>query len=914
MLARLAALGRPATSEAATAVARAASIAGWQPGALAAELFPSLRDGGHDASTSYTADHEARNPFLSQRRCHATRAAAATHAPSSPPQPASSKPAAPAAASDPSDPLSSLDMEALLAAIVHPLPVGRVRNPALFAGAPGASAPVVEMGGNPGALFFDPSATLSSTLRALHVIQHTLRSDGHVLVVNSNPALRPLLKEAARLCINSNVWFWHEDWVPGVLNKNAQGGLRSVLGDAHQPSRALLAKQGLKLSNPLVPTYGPAALRAADPVPRLSAADVAQLTDAVRTGRLSVENANVRELGVQRTKARAALMGLLAARSAEARLRPAGSLNYRGRGVEGSGGRELALVVCMDLSYGGEAVQEAYDINVPTVSLLNGHSDASRVTFPVFASEAHAGFQHFFLDWMLRAVNLPPQGAGKRAKGANKQQQQAAAGAAEGKAEAGAKRPLPAAPCMASMQQQAGLGRLRRERGCGRGCARTVRAVTGPRVALPLPPQVCGVCGVLHPPPADPAEGAEAQGPAAAAQRGGSGGAGGGGWPLGLGPLARRARRYWRRIAAGLAGVAVMTVVIIRYERRIEAIQKEEHKRREGLKLKLKEAEACAFKEQRRVVELQTKNAGLEKDLEDCSKPLVIAGEWAACTQKGHVIAQQWFSLEGERQKFSDYHNLKHKVEELEKSAGSMEGLMQQLRAAKKCSAQERDRLAAELQRTAEDLKSTTTGLEILRSKLVKAEARALCADELVVKLQDQQRKVTALEEKVKGLERIRATKAEAKLRTVQGSLDLMAGKLLGVDTAMAAVLKGASSSSASMTAAILESSGTLQPQSAAAAVPLVAQELGATIKPNTDQPPALQLATLKEVDQVLKANPAPDNLSEAISEAMSAKHGGRWSCIQLGAGSSSVTTQPGAYMSVEVRGKDFVVFRGKHD
>ncbi len=71
-----------------------------------------------------------------------------------------------------------------------------------------------------------------------------------------------------------------------------------------------------------------------------------------------------------------------------------------------SDSRELSLVVALDLSYGGDAVREAYERNVPTVSLLNAHSDTSLVTYPVYASEAHAGYQHFFLDWLLRVVNV----------------------------------------------------------------------------------------------------------------------------------------------------------------------------------------------------------------------------------------------------------------------------------------------------------------------------------------------------------------------------------------------------------------------------------------------------------------------------------------------------------------------------
>ncbi len=45
---------------------------------------------------------------------------------------------------------------------------------------------------------------------------------------------------------------------------------------------------------------------------------------------------------------------------------------------------------------------------MPVVGLLNGHCDARRVAVPVYASESHAGFQHWLLHWLLRTINIDP--------------------------------------------------------------------------------------------------------------------------------------------------------------------------------------------------------------------------------------------------------------------------------------------------------------------------------------------------------------------------------------------------------------------------------------------------------------------------------------------------------------------------
>ena len=46
---------------------------------------------------------------------------------------------------------------------------------------------------------------------------------------------------------------------------------------------------------------------------------------------------------------------------------------------------KLRLLVVMDLTHDLPAVDEAYARNVMTVSLVNAHSDLSRITYPVYA-------------------------------------------------------------------------------------------------------------------------------------------------------------------------------------------------------------------------------------------------------------------------------------------------------------------------------------------------------------------------------------------------------------------------------------------------------------------------------------------------------------------------------------------------
>ncbi|GLC34102.1 hypothetical protein PLESTB_000837600 [Pleodorina starrii] len=428
MLARLLSFGRPVV--AAAEVASRAGISGLDASlvtsssAAAAVALPLSRDGGRDASTSYEAFANAPQPWnqhlrlrspSAPHRPYATlsspAAAASQAAPASLAHDAAARPSAavePAvtgidtnalvaeAEADNDDALRGLDMESLLRVLLHPVPLGRKFNPALFSG---AAAPVVQLGRE--ALFFDPASTLSSTMRALHVIRSVLRSDGHVLIVNPNPAMRPLLREASYLCLNRNVWFWSRDWVPGALSDTSRA--MSAVLDPHycQPNRRLMAARGLALRNPLCPP-GSLEWNRLHPAPKLSEEDVRKL----EAGRKAL--ARQRRERERAREHRQALEGLAAARAREAKLLPAGVQPTVGRGGHAD---RLALVVALDLSFGGEAVREAAERKIPTVSLLNGHSDTAAVTYPVYASESHAGFQHFFLEWLLRVVNLPPPAA-----------------------------------------------------------------------------------------------------------------------------------------------------------------------------------------------------------------------------------------------------------------------------------------------------------------------------------------------------------------------------------------------------------------------------------------------------------------------------------------------------------------------
>lgn len=297
-----------------------------------------------------------------------------------------------------------LDMEALMKVLITPMPLGRVRNQA-FGDA------VVQLDNS---YFFDPARTLSSTMRALHAVQQVLAGDGHVYVVNSNPAMRPLLREAAYLCLNSNVWFWAEPWVPGAISDPVKSS--SLLFSArHQPSRELLGARGAAaLRNP----HCGRPPVTSKPSPSLPAADRQWLVSKL------AERTSTAEQRDQRRSHKELLRNVVQAEIESARLRLPNA-------ATGRLSSSLALVLVLDLSYGAEAVREAAGRNIMTASLLNAHSDLSDIHYPIYASEFHPRFQHFFLEWLLRVANLPPTGTAAAAAPPRGPAASAAAGPAD---------------------------------------------------------------------------------------------------------------------------------------------------------------------------------------------------------------------------------------------------------------------------------------------------------------------------------------------------------------------------------------------------------------------------------------------------------------------------------------------------
>lgn len=67
---------------------------------------------------------------------------------------------------------------------------------------------------------------------------------------------------------------------------------------------------------------------------------------------------------------------------------------------------DLGLVLVMDLTSSEEVIAEAYQRNIPTASVVNGHSKLDHITYPVYAAEGHTGYQRFVLEWILKVVNI----------------------------------------------------------------------------------------------------------------------------------------------------------------------------------------------------------------------------------------------------------------------------------------------------------------------------------------------------------------------------------------------------------------------------------------------------------------------------------------------------------------------------
>ena len=77
-------------------------------------------------------------------------------------------------------------MEDLLQALVHTVPLTKP-------GARALNSALIQPEGASQMAFLDPEQTLATTMRALQVIKHVLRQNGHVYIINSNKSMQPLL-------------------------------------------------------------------------------------------------------------------------------------------------------------------------------------------------------------------------------------------------------------------------------------------------------------------------------------------------------------------------------------------------------------------------------------------------------------------------------------------------------------------------------------------------------------------------------------------------------------------------------------------------------------------------------------------------------------------------------------------------
>lgn len=232
-------------------------------------------------------------------------------------------------------------------------------------------------------LLVQPQAVLLSLVRALHVIRGVLQEDGHVYVVGTNRLLSPLVKAAAASCLNPNMWFTSSAWSPGTLTNYASS--RRLFKEGHQPNRRLLAAKGLRMVNSLCPEPP----LSSSPVPRLSWDDKWLLYKRSR-----------------RPGYRQLLEQLLQQEDALHRFKPAGSL----RGMP----RHLRLMVFLDTTRNTVAIKEAFNRNIPTISLVNTTKDLSLITYPVLARDFSPAFVHFFLDWIVKVANAAPGEAGRQ--------------------------------------------------------------------------------------------------------------------------------------------------------------------------------------------------------------------------------------------------------------------------------------------------------------------------------------------------------------------------------------------------------------------------------------------------------------------------------------------------------------------
>lgn len=262
--------------------------------------------------------------------------------------------------------LSDDQFEELVKVLLHPIPRQRREHSLIY-------DQLVQVGDT---YFLDPEQVLASTARALHVLTDVLRHDGLVYVVNSNPAMRPLMAEAASACVNPNVWWLLDPWQPGAIS-NAKFLTRALFQDDHQPTAQRFRDAGLKMVNPWCPR--PPVL--SKPPPSLAPLDKWRLLSRPGAGRLLAK--------VVETETAAARLPLAGTSFANPRL------------------ARLRLVIVLDPSHDSGALKEADEANILTCATLNAHTNqVHRITYPIYGREAHPAFTRFLLDWLLKVANI----------------------------------------------------------------------------------------------------------------------------------------------------------------------------------------------------------------------------------------------------------------------------------------------------------------------------------------------------------------------------------------------------------------------------------------------------------------------------------------------------------------------------
>lgn len=235
-----------------------------------------------------------------------------------------------------------------------------------------------------GHLFVDPDVALKSMMRALHVVKDVLQQDGHVYVVNSNPMLKPIVSEAANCCLNANVWFYNSRWVPGTLT-NAKTTDR-LFKQQHQPNRKLVKAKGLRMTNVHC---------AEEPIQ----AQVAGFSFEDHWELYARSNRRRFEVTQDDQRSNLELLKDIIAQSR-------GNFKFKVPGSKTGRLAKLQLLVILDPTFAHKALVEAHQSNIVTISPVNHYTDLSTVTYPVYARDNNPRFAHFFMEWLMRVVNL----------------------------------------------------------------------------------------------------------------------------------------------------------------------------------------------------------------------------------------------------------------------------------------------------------------------------------------------------------------------------------------------------------------------------------------------------------------------------------------------------------------------------